>query len=73
MSENNIQEIGEIDDKYSIISEKNSGGFGTVYLVRDKKTNKEYAAKIINKDTSYKREVEINIKLQQSKIPNIVE
>ena len=70
MSESNIQEIGS---DYSIISEKSSGGFATVYLVKDKKTNKEYAAKILNKDKYYKREVEINELLKKLKIPNIVE
>ena len=70
MSESNIQEIGS---DYSIISEKSSGGFATVYLVKDKKTNKEYAAKILNKDKYYKREVEINKLLKKLKIPNIVE
>lgn len=72
MSENNIQEQ-EIADKYSIILEKSSGGFATVYLVKDKKTNKEYAAKILEKDNYFKREVEINKLLKKLNIPNIVE
>ena len=70
MEKKTIETIGST---YSIESEINSGGFGTVYLVKDNKTNKKYAAKVLNKDDKYKIEVEINEKLKKLKIPNVVE
>ena len=58
--------------KYSIILEKESGGYGTVYLVKDNETNKYYAAKLLKENSNYQSEVEINEKLKKLKIPNIV-
>ena len=65
--------IGAIGNKYSIILEKNGGGYGKIYLVKDNKTNKEYAAKILEKDKNFLSEVEINKTLKELKIPNIAE
>lgn len=37
---------------FTLIRKVDSGGFGSVYLIRDKTTNEEYAAKVINTTTS---------------------
>ena len=66
------QFIGSIGDKYSIILEKSNGGFATVYLVKDNKTNKEYAAKVLDRDDYYESEFAINKILKDLNIPNVV-
>ena len=66
------QFIGSIGDKYSIILEKSNGGFATVYLVKDNKTNKEYAAKVLDRDDYYESEFAINKILKDLNITNVV-
>lgn len=40
---------GKFADHYNVLNELGSGGFATVYLVKEKKTNREFAAKVIDK------------------------
>lgn len=49
-----------IDNKYYIKAKKGEGGYSHVFLVKDKETKKEYAAKIITK-TSNMSKNELNI------------
>ena len=41
-----LEGIGEIDDKYIILQKLSFGGEANVFLVKDKETNQTYAAKI---------------------------
>lgn len=59
-----------IDDKYIRLSKLGSGGTANVYLVRDLKTNEEYAAKVL-KSESVNFEKEMNI-LRLINHPNII-
>ena len=49
-----------IEKKYKILDKLGTGGFCIVYLVKDYKTNIEFAAKVLNKNTEDDREEKIN-------------
>lgn len=59
-----------LDNKYLLLSKLGEGGTSKVYLVRDKETNKEYAAKVLEKESSH-FEDEMNL-LQKISHPNII-
>lgn len=59
-----------LDEKYIRLSKLGSGGTANVYLVRDMKTNEEYAAKVL-KSENVDFEKEVNI-LKLINHPNII-
>ena len=64
--------IGVIGEKYTIIKELDHGGQGIIYLVKDNKTNKIYAAKTSKNKKSIKNEIYINKIIKNLNNSNIV-
>lgn len=61
-------------NKYNVIKRFDGGGFGQIYLIRDKKTNQQYAAKELKRTSSEKlinREISLMISLQHPTIAKI--
>lgn len=52
------------NEKYTIKEKKGGGGTAKAFLVLEKKTQKEYIAKIIEDYDNYKREIKIYEKLK---------
>jgi len=62
-----------IDKKYDIIKRKDKGATSKVYLVKDSTTKKEYAAKILIKQSiCFNDEIEILNALKEAKNPYIL-
>ena len=60
------------NEKYTIKEKKGGGGTAKAFLVLEKKTQKEYIAKIIEDYDNYKREIKIYEKLNAKNNPNII-
>lgn len=59
MSDN--KKINKLEDSYKLLIELGSGSFGSVWRVIDKKTNKEYAVKIEDKNSKSRLKTEYKI------------
>ena len=67
---------GKFADHYQVLDELGTGGFATVYLVKELKTQKEFAAKIIKKkilqDLDMKRLDDEIMILKRVRHPNVI-
>lgn len=61
---------GMLDDRFTILGEIGDGGYAKVYKVQDPKTNKEYAAKVVQRFCQ--NEFKVNSKLSNLKNPYII-
>ena len=70
--ESTINEHLHINNRYNVIKFKSKGGFGKVYLVEKLEDKKQYAAKVLKKNASFKNEISIHEKVSKLKCPYMV-
>ena len=58
-----------LDNKYSIIKRLGSGGQAVVYLVKEKVSNNEYAAKMMEDEKNIEKEIRLNKKISSVNPP----
>ena len=58
-----------LDNKYSIIKRLGSGGQAVVYLVKEKNSNNEYAAKMMENKKNVEKEIRLNKKISSVNPP----
>ena len=71
-----MENYGNIENKYLLIKKLGWGANCVVYLVKEKDTNKEYAAKVLNNEENNTTEIDINLKISSLKnkyIMNLVD
>ena len=71
-----MENYGNIENKYLLIKKLGWGAHCVVYLVKEKDTNKEYAAKVLNNEENNTTEIDINLKISSLKnkyIMNLVD